>query len=247
MTEQQAQQVDDSFSVEVATYFNELAPSWSKNYTPQGAMRHRIERFASAIAEAGVNTGSLLDFGCGAGTISSALAGLGYQVTGCDISSQMVETAQQSHSAQDIRWIALNPSHQRLPFDDGEFSAVIASSVLEYVPDPTALLAEFRRILAPNGLLVCTVPDERHAVRQAEQAWLTRAERPLRKFVMHLLPRFMPYRHRYNYLRLSVCRWPAIKWQDAFAQAGFNRPELAECNDPLMLLSATRANTIAHV
>lgn len=46
----------------------------------------------------------------------------------------------------------------RLPFPDGAFDRVIASEVLEHVPDDEAALAELTRVLRPGGVLAATVP-----------------------------------------------------------------------------------------
>ena len=43
---------------------------------------------------------------------------------------------------------------ERLPFADGEFDFAVATLVLCTVPDPTATLAELRRVLVPGGRLL---------------------------------------------------------------------------------------------
>lgn len=227
---------DAEFSSSVAHYFDDLAPTWQKNYAPQGAMLARIERFAQALEANGVSAGHLLDYGCGSGALSSAYAERGYQVTACDISPKMLEVARREYGAV-IRWVRINPQHARLPFDDGSYQAVITSSVLEYVPDPEQLLREFHRILSPGGVLLSSVPDERHAVRQEERHWLVRAQRPLRRLLLALSPRFMPIRRRYDYLNMSVTRWTPEEWVAAFARAGFRASAPTRCEDPLMIVT----------
>jgi SAM-dependent methyltransferase len=64
--------------------------------------------------------------------------------------------------------VRLDPSWQALPFAEGSLDAVVSASVLEYVPDPGAVLAECARVLRPGGVLVCTVPDVTHPVRWLE-------------------------------------------------------------------------------
>ena len=46
----------------------------------------------------------------------------------------------------------------RLTFPDAAFDLVITSETLEHVADLAAALAEIRRVLAPGGRHVCTVP-----------------------------------------------------------------------------------------
>ena len=53
----------------------------------------------------------------------------------------------------------------RLPASDGAFHLLIASNHLQYVPPLRAALAEFRRVLAPGGSLVFTVPFRYRAAR----------------------------------------------------------------------------------
>lgn len=245
MTEARNRDSDDGFAASVASYFDDLAPTWSRNYSPRGSMGDRIERFAAALSVSGVPANArILDFGCGAGTISAALAGFGYRLTGCDISPQMIAVAQGTYPASGIHWVVLDPSKVNLPFDPGEYDAVIASSVLEYVSNPSAMLGQFRRVLAPGGVLICTVPDERHPVRVAERNWLACAERPLARLLLCCLPRFIPHRRRYDYLRLSLTRWSVTEWQEAFVRVGFTPPVVGDCADPLMVLCARPANNV---
>jgi SAM-dependent methyltransferase len=50
----------------------------------------------------------------------------------------------------------------RLPFAAGRFDAVFACDVLEHVVDDRAALRELRRVLAPEGVAVLTVPQQDH-------------------------------------------------------------------------------------
>ena len=45
-----------------------------------------------------------------------------------------------------------------LPFADGEFDRVVASEVLEHIPDDTDAIAELVRVLRPGGTIAVTVP-----------------------------------------------------------------------------------------
>jgi SAM-dependent methyltransferase len=49
-------------------------------------------------------------------------------------------------------------SADAIPVDDSSFDVVLCTQVLEHVPDPSAALGEFHRILTPGGRLIATVP-----------------------------------------------------------------------------------------
>jgi SAM-dependent methyltransferase len=45
-----------------------------------------------------------------------------------------------------------------IPRPDGSYDAILCNAVLEHVPDPEKVMGEFRRLLAPQGYLVVSVP-----------------------------------------------------------------------------------------
>jgi SAM-dependent methyltransferase len=45
-----------------------------------------------------------------------------------------------------------------LPFPDGDFDRVVASEVLEHIPDDDGAIAELVRVLRPGGTIAVTVP-----------------------------------------------------------------------------------------
>ena len=101
----------------------------------------------------------LLDAGCGSGQFALALSTRGAQVTGIDLSPQMIllaqENAERAALSDAVTWAI--GSVDRLPFPDGSMQAIHARMVLPFVPDILAALREFRRVLRPDGrLLVST-------------------------------------------------------------------------------------------
>lgn len=110
---------------------------------------------------------SILEVGCGAGHILRLFPYA--RLTGVDISSEALAAAERNLGGYDATLI-----HGDVTGIDGSYDRVICSEVLEHVEDPNAMLATIARALAPGGLAVITVPNER--VIQAVKA-------PLRPFM----------------------------------------------------------------
>jgi 2-polyprenyl-6-hydroxyphenyl methylase/3-demethylubiquinone-9 3-methyltransferase len=53
---------------------------------------------------------------------------------------------------------------------DETFDGILCSSVLEYVPDPPKCLAEFHRVLKPEGILLVSVPNSGSVIRISQAA-----------------------------------------------------------------------------
>ena len=96
----------------------------------------------------------LLDVGCGVGGPSRLAAARGLQVTGVDLTPELLEAARDLTGrvglADRVTW-ALTPA-ESLPLDDGSFEAAIMVHVGMNVPDKRSLLAEVHRVLVPGGV-----------------------------------------------------------------------------------------------
>jgi SAM-dependent methyltransferase len=100
-----------------------------------------------------VNGKRVLDVGCGPGFYLAELVDRGATVSGCDASARMVELARaRVGDAADVR---IHPLEE--PFgwvDDSSIDVVLAALVYHYINDRPAFLAEIRRMLTPDGVLV---------------------------------------------------------------------------------------------
>ena len=106
----------------------------------------------------------LLDIGCATGRLCFALARLGYNVTGIDVSEKQIEQARRIAEMERINVTFLQFEMPTLPFSDASFAAAFMGNVYCYVPNRAsrvAYLEEVARVLDPNGevLMSQTVLD----------------------------------------------------------------------------------------
>jgi SAM-dependent methyltransferase len=121
-----------------------------------------VERDMARVlsCEPNLGRGRALDFGCGAGRLTQALARHFERVTGVDISERMVGLAREQ--CQDSRvGFEHNARGDLRMFPDGAFDFVYSRITLQHIaPRYTRrYLGEFVRILAPGGVLSVQIPD----------------------------------------------------------------------------------------
>ena len=94
----------------------------------------------------------ILDAGCGAGRNIVEFGRLG-PAEGVDHSSQAVEFCRR-RGLSEVRQAPI----EDLPYEDGRFDLVLATDVVEHLRDEGPALQELRRVTAPDGRLILTVP-----------------------------------------------------------------------------------------
>lgn len=167
--------------------------------------KDEISGLMAAIQKLGVRLDHdwALDFGCGVGRLSCALAGCFGNVVGVDISQSMVQQAVAFNTHPNCQFV-VNDS-ESLPFRSEQFNLVYSVIVLQHVPEQTLIrnyIAEFMRVLRRGGLLVMQLPNHvplrrRLQARPRLYTWLRAvgiSEQLLyRQLGLHPIPmRFLP-------------------------------------------------------
>lgn len=109
----------------------------------------------------------LLDLGCGFGRHAFEAFRRGARVVACDMAvPELVEVrnlfeamALAGEASPDGMAVTVNGDATRLPFPDATFDRIIASEVMEHIPDDRAALDELVRILRPGGVMAITIPS----------------------------------------------------------------------------------------
>jgi SAM-dependent methyltransferase len=104
----------------------------------------------------------VLDFGCGAGRLSQALAEHAAEVVGLDVSAPMLESARDLDRSDGRVAFVLSEDPDLRSFPDGHFDLVYTERVLQHLPRAVleTYLREFVRVLRPGGVAVVHCPTK---------------------------------------------------------------------------------------
>jgi len=102
---------------------------------------------------------SLLDVGCGPGTITVEFADrlAPGRVVGLDAAAEVIARASSEFHRENLEFIV--GSAYELPFDDDTFDVVHTHQTLQHVADPVAVLREMRRVAKPGGIVAAREVD----------------------------------------------------------------------------------------
>ena len=93
---------------------------------------------------------TILDLGCGTGTLTKQLVTLGSKVVGVDSSPSMINKAKEQF--ENIEFMVCDALN--LPFEK-EWDIVFSNAVFHWISNHNALLKEIHKVLKPHGMLVC--------------------------------------------------------------------------------------------
>lgn len=131
---------------------------------------------------------SLLDCGCGVGSITLDLAEIVApgRVVGIDLDEGQLAIARQAAVQRGLTNVAFEQgSVYDLPFDDGAFDAVLAHTLLFHLSDPVAALRSMRRVLAPGGVAAISDDDDGTVVFSPDDPAMRRFGGLVEKLMRH--------------------------------------------------------------
>lgn len=112
-----------------------------------------------AMIRPAVRQKRVLEVATGTGLIAKQLVGSAEYIEATDASHEMIARAKRGTSSTELHFSVQDMF--RLPYADRSFDAVIVSNALHIVPNPERALAEMRRVLRDDGVLIA--PTFTHA------------------------------------------------------------------------------------
>ena len=101
----------------------------------------------------------VLELATGTGLIAKHIVRSADHIEATDASQEMIEQAKQGVKSTKLHFSVQDMFH--LPYADRSFDVVIVSNALHIVPEPEKALAEIRRVLKEDGILIA--PTFTHA------------------------------------------------------------------------------------
>lgn len=95
---------------------------------------------------------NVLELACGTGILSVQLVGNVKMLEATDFSEEMIRQAKQKCHSSKLHFSVQDAT--ALPYAPETFDAVVISNALHIMPSPEKALAEIRRVLKPEGVLI---------------------------------------------------------------------------------------------
>jgi anaerobic magnesium-protoporphyrin IX monomethyl ester cyclase len=105
----------------------------------------------------------ILDFACGNGVMLPTLAGMLDTVVGIDLHTTAASRMKQEYGLNNVFLVTANGV--KLPFRDGSFDTVLATSALEHFGNMNGAISEITRIIKPGGSFLFLSPTEKMIYR----------------------------------------------------------------------------------
>jgi len=140
---------------DVARYWDDNARGWAVEVRQGHDVARELLNNPAFLAFIGDLAGRrVLDAGCGEGHNTRILARRGARMTGVDLSSKMIELAEEEERREPLGIRYVNTSYAELGmFAGASFDAVVSSMALMDGPHFDRAMAECFRVLRPGGTL----------------------------------------------------------------------------------------------
>lgn len=103
---------------------------------------------------------SILDIGCGSGTISFYLASKGYKITGIDISNKAINICNKSANKLGLKNAKFEVCEFPNKIPKSRYDLVFFSEVIEHLPNDELALQKIYKLLNPGGILFLSTPSK---------------------------------------------------------------------------------------
>lgn len=136
-----------------------------KHFAPLQALT--TEPAARLVRLAGIHAGQrVLDVACGTGVVAVTAARQGAQVTGLDLTPELLDAARENARLGGLTIEWHEGDAEALPFEAASFDVVVSQYGHMFAPRPDVVVAQLLRVLKPGGVIAfSTWPPELYVGR----------------------------------------------------------------------------------
>jgi ubiquinone/menaquinone biosynthesis C-methylase UbiE len=153
--------------MQLQEYFDQLAPTWDKELTPE-----RLQRLGNIVKELGIKPGYyVLDIGSGTGVLLPFLiaeVGDEGKIVALDFSAEMLVQAQTKNFPPVVGLVQADVL--TIPLPDNSVDLAICNSAFPHFSDKAKALKEIARVLRNKGRLVICHTMSRETLNQLHQS-----------------------------------------------------------------------------
>jgi ubiquinone/menaquinone biosynthesis C-methylase UbiE len=156
-----------SLAMQLQQHFDQLAPTWDKELTPE-----RLASLGEIVDELGIKPGDhVLDLGSGTGVLLpfliSQLSGEG-EIVALDFSAEMLTQAQAKICPPMVRYAQADVV--AIPLDDNSVDLAICNRAFPHFEDKVKALKEIARVLRNSGRLAICHTMSRDTLNRLHQS-----------------------------------------------------------------------------
>lgn len=191
--------------------YEKVASIWANNYSPAGFWADELKKFQKLLP-----TGKVLEIGCGNGRDARELVALGYEYTGTDISTKLLELARNTLPDQKF----YQQSVYELAFPE-KFDGFWASKVLLHLPKSRieAALQRIQSVIKPGAIgFISLIAGDGEELR--EEDW-DDGSRHSRYFAYYTKDEFKKIIELNGFQMLDYNYWeetPRLRWHCFFVK-----------------------------
>ena len=143
----------DKLKNKIEKYWNWRSSSYALDIEKSPETEEAWDKTIKTLANSGSNQYAL-DVGTGPGQLAFYLAGAGFNVTGVDLSSQMIASAQKKAEEMKLNIDFRTGDAEKLDFADNQFDVIVSRNLIWTLPNPDRALKEWYRVLKPGGRII---------------------------------------------------------------------------------------------
>lgn len=144
----------------------------ARAYSATAVLQREVEtRLLERLDDVPATPARILDVGAGPGgaTVQLKARWPKAQVIALDLALPMLREARRHAGWWRPKFVCVNADAATLPLPDASVDLLFSNLCMQWIADLPALFAEWRRVLTPGGLLLCSTfgPDTLHELRAA--------------------------------------------------------------------------------